>query len=117
MLEIVLNNVSKSYGNKIVLKNINFEVKTNDKIAIIGQNGCGKTTILKMIVKEENNSSGNIFINKNKKIGYLSQTPNESFSNCTINEVLYSSFKEINDIKKKMEKEELIMSRKDGKDL
>ena len=117
MLEIVLNNVSKSYGNKIVLKNINFEVKTNDKIAIIGQNGCGKTTILKMIVKEENNSSGNIFINKNKKIGYLSQTPNESFSNCTINEVLYSSFKEINDIKKKMEKEELIMSRTDGKDL
>ena len=45
MLEIVLNKISKNYGNKKILKNINFEIKTNEKVALIGQNGCGKTTI------------------------------------------------------------------------
>ena len=64
MLEIVLNKVSKNYGNKIVLKNINFEIKTKERVALIGQNGCGKTTIFKMILNEEKPTTGDIFIKK-----------------------------------------------------
>ena len=42
MIELGINKVSKQFGNKKVLKDISFEIKTNEKVALIGQNGCGK---------------------------------------------------------------------------
>lgn len=106
MLEIVLNKVSKNYGTKKVLNNVNFEIKTNEKVALIGQNGCGKSTILKMISKEENQNSGDIFIRKDAKVGLLKQIPDSELNNYYVKEILYNSFKNINIIKEKMDLEE-----------
>ena len=106
MLEIVLNNVSKSYGNKKILRSVNFEVKTNEKVALIGPNGCGKTTILRMIAKEENPSSGEVYIRKEAKVGILSQYPDSSLNEIEVKSILYSSFKALNLLKEKMDKEE-----------
>lgn len=117
MLEIVLNKVSKNYGNKIVLKNINFEIKTKERVALIGQNGCGKTTIFKMILKEEKPTTGDIFINKNSKIGFLSQYPDESLSDEIVKDIVYSSFTELNKLRDALEKEEQQMSKLSGKEL
>ena len=75
MIEIGLNKVEKSFGNKKVLKNISFEVKTNEKVALIGQNGSGKTTLLKLISKEDNPTSGEITIRKDASIAVLEQKP------------------------------------------
>ena len=49
MIEIELNNVKKNYGLKNVLDGVNFEVKTGERISLIGENGSGKSTILKII--------------------------------------------------------------------
>ena len=49
MIEIELNNVKKNFGLKNILNGINFEIKTGEKISIIGENGSGKSTILKII--------------------------------------------------------------------
>ena len=117
MLEIVLNKVSKNYGNKIVLKNINFEIKTKERVALIGQNGCGKTTIFKMILKEEKPTTGDIFINKNSKVGFLSQYPDESLSDEIVKDIIYSSFIELNKLRDALEKEEQQMSKLSGKEL
>ena len=106
MLEIVLNNVSKSYGNKKILKSVSFEVKTNEKIALIGPNGCGKTTILRMISKIENPTSGEIYTRKDAKIGILAQYPDESLSNLVVKDIILDSFKELNELKERLEKEE-----------
>ena len=95
MLEIVLNNINKSFGSKQVLKNINFEIKTNERVALIRQNGCGKTTILKMINKEDNPTSGDVFIRKGAKVEMLSQYPREYLNNYKVNDIIYDSFKEI----------------------
>ena len=95
MLEIVLNNINKSFGSKQVLKNINFEIKTNERVALIGPNGCGKTTILKMINKEDNPTSGDVFIRKGAKVEMLSQYPREYLNNYKVNDIIYDSFKEI----------------------
>ena len=84
MLEIVLNKISKNYGNKKILKNINFEIKTNEKVALIGQNGCGKTTIFKLILKEETPTSGNVFINKDSKINITISNGKKINSNIVI---------------------------------
>ena len=71
MIEISLNNVKKSFGFKNILDGLNIEVKTGDRISIIGENGCGKTTILNIINSIEGIDSGTIAIRKGAKIGYI----------------------------------------------
>jgi len=106
MLEIVLNNVSKSYGNKKILKDVSFEVKTNEKVALIGSNGCGKTTILRMISREENPTTGEVYTRKDAKIGIISQYPNEELNDKNVKSILYSAFNELNKLKERLDQEE-----------
>lgn len=65
---------SKSFGAQEVFSNVTFEVKDQEKIAIVGRNGCGKTTLLRVIASEERLDQGEIHKDKNITIGYLSQT-------------------------------------------
>lgn len=55
MIEIGINKVNKNYGFKNMLKDISFEIKTNERVSLIGPNGSDKTTILKIISSIENN--------------------------------------------------------------
>lgn len=114
MLEIVLNNVNKSFGNKQVLKNVNFEIKTNEKVALIGPNGCGKTTILKMINKEENPTSGDIFIRRDAKVEMLTQYPREYLNEFIVKDIIYDSFKEIQEMNNKLKELENEMNTAEG---
>ena len=114
MLEIVLNNVNKSFGNKQVLKNVNFEIKTNEKVALIGPNGCGKTTILKMINKEENPTSGDIFIRRDAKVEMLTQYPREYLNEFIVKDIIYDSFKEIKEMNNKLQELEKEMNTAEG---
>ena len=59
MIEISLSNIQKTFGYNNILKNINFDIKTGDKVSLIGENGCGKTTILELIIGNEVIDSGN----------------------------------------------------------
>ena len=117
MLEIVLNKLSKSFGNKQLLKNINFEIKTNERVALIGQNGCGKTTILKMIAKEDNPTSGDIFIRKDARVGILTQQPDSRLNDYIVKDILYNSFSNINKLKEKLDNEEQKMYTTTDKEL
>ena len=106
MLEIVLNNVSKNFGNKKILRSVSFEVKTNERVALIGPNGCGKTTILRMISKEENPTSGEVYTRKDAKIGILSQYPETDLNKQIVKSILYSSFEKLNELKERLDQEE-----------
>ncbi len=106
MLEIVCNKVNKNFGNKEVLKDINFEIKTNEKIALIGQNGCGKTTLLKLIAKNDTPTSGDIFVRKDASIGILTQQPNNEWNEQLVKDIIYSSLTDINILKEKLKQEE-----------
>ena len=68
-----IENLSFSYGSRKILSNINFNVYAGQKIAVIGKNGAGKTTILKLINGELTPSSGNIIKGSNINIGYYRQ--------------------------------------------
>lgn len=72
--------VTKSFGPKELLKNISMQIDDNDRIGLVGPNGCGKTTFLKMITGDDVPDSGELVI-KTNKIVYLSQFP--SFDNDT----------------------------------
>ena len=60
-----VKNLTKKYGKKIVLDNINFDVKNGEFLSILGPSGCGKTTLLKLLIGIEKVSSGNIIKNDN----------------------------------------------------
>ncbi|WP_034438931.1 ribosomal protection-like ABC-F family protein [Clostridium ihumii] len=65
-------NISKSFNGKVLFKNSSFYIKRGEKIALIGKNGCGKTTLIKAILREIQ-VDGEINLNPNAKIGYMSQ--------------------------------------------
>ncbi|MDP3441255.1 MAG: ATP-binding cassette domain-containing protein, partial [Ignavibacteria bacterium] len=72
-MTLQLSRASKSFGADEIFENINFEIKPNDKIAIIGRNGCGKTTLLKILAQELELNSGDIFKPRDLTVGYLAQ--------------------------------------------
>lgn len=110
MIEITLKDISKNYGFNNVLENVNFDIKTNEKVALLGSNGCGKSTILKLITKEEVQTSGSVFIKNGAKLGVLKQIPDSKYDEVIVNDILYDSFKELNEIKSKMDKLESDLS-------
>lgn len=67
------NHISKSYGVETILNDCSFFINDNEKAAIVGNNGAGKSTIMKIIMGELSPDEGNVIIGKDKTIGYLAQ--------------------------------------------
>ena len=72
---IDFKNVSFNYTDKDILSNVNFTLTDKDLVGLVGTNGTGKSTILKLIVGLENVKSGEIIKSGNMIISYLSQDP------------------------------------------
>lgn len=72
---ISVENLSKSYGEKSLINNISFSINEGDKIGIIGINGTGKSTLLKIIAGIESYDNGNIITKNNMVVEYLPQNP------------------------------------------
>lgn len=70
---LACHNISKSFGDRIIVKNGSFHIEEKEKAALVGVNGAGKSTILKMIINEEPADKGDIVLAKGKTIGYLAQ--------------------------------------------
>lgn len=69
-----INKGSKSYGAATIFQDIQFEIRDHEKIAVVGRNGCGKTTLMRIIAQEEELDSGTIHKENGIRIGYLAQT-------------------------------------------
>ena len=70
---ISINNLTVAYGGFTLLNEINFHISENDKIGLVGKNGAGKSTILKLICGLQNPTSGKVAVPSGVKIGYLPQ--------------------------------------------
>ncbi len=104
MLEISLNKINKNYGFNKVLNDLSFDIKTGEKIAIIGSNGCGKTTLLRIVMGLESSDSGNVSIRKGSTIGYLCQIPPKEDDSVTANDVYLRGVKELIELENKINK-------------
>lgn len=115
---IQFNNVYKQYTGEYILKNVTFSINDGDKIGMIGLNGAGKSSIIKIILGQENhdgsieniNEKGNVFVNPNMKIGYLSQIHKFDSENNSVYEELLSVFDEQRNILHNIEKISLRMA-------
>ncbi len=73
MIVLSCNNVSKTYVAENIIENISFTVNDNEKVGLIGLNGAGKTTLFNILTKNLEPDSGEIYVAKSKKLGYLKQ--------------------------------------------
>ena len=81
------NHISKSYGVDTILDDCSFFINDNEKAAIVGNNGAGKSTIMKILIGELSADNGNVTIGKDKTIGYLAQYQDLSSTNSIYEEV------------------------------
>ena len=72
---ISIEELNKAFSEKLICENSSFGIFENEKIGLVGINGCGKTTLLKLLVGIEPADSGNITFRKGIRVGYLSQIP------------------------------------------
>ena len=73
MILLQLNDISKSFDGEDIFTDVNFEVKTGERIGVVGRNGAGKSTLMKIIAGVENYDSGRISKIKNLTMSYLTQ--------------------------------------------
>ncbi|XMB72661.1 ABC-F family ATP-binding cassette domain-containing protein [Mycoplasmatota bacterium WC30] len=96
-----INNLKKSFGGNVLFDNLSLEINPKDKVALIGRNGVGKSTLIKLILNEIAPDSGDIFIFRQAKIGYLSQDIIKSLDNTMYEECL-SVFQNLVDLEGKL---------------
>src|SRR5690606_13584323 len=85
-----VENISKSYGERVLFDNLSFGINKDQKIAFVAKNGTGKTSILKIITGEDTPDSGQIVMRKEIKMEFLSQEPKLN-PELTIEESILSS--------------------------
>ena len=94
MLLAALQQVEKFYGDQTVLKDANLEVRGGSRIALIGRNGSGKSTMLRLLMRQESPDSGKVYLREGVTIAMLEQDPSfEEFT--TITELADKAFVEI----------------------
>lgn len=83
-LVIEAKNISKAYGNKVLIDNLSFKIPKGAIVGIIGPNGAGKTTLFKMITGQEKPDSGEIKLGDTVDLGYVNQTRDELNADKTV---------------------------------
>lgn len=85
-----VENISKAFGERVILENISFGINKDQKIAFIAKNGTGKTTLLNIIAGKDQPDSGQVVFRKGIHIGFLSQNP--SFNEeLTVEETIFAT--------------------------
>ncbi|MBQ8910562.1 MAG: ABC-F family ATP-binding cassette domain-containing protein [Oscillospiraceae bacterium] len=92
MIDIAVHNLTKFFViGENLLEGLSFEVQEGECVAILGRNGCGKTTLFKILTGEMDYDDGEIYVNPNKKLGLISQIP-QFPEGWTVEEVLRSAY-------------------------
>ena len=110
MVDISVKNLKKFFViGENLLQDLSFDIQEGERVAILGRNGCGKTTLFKILTGEMDYDGGEVYVNPNKKLGLISQIPRFP-AGYTVEDVLRSAFTELTNAKRKMEALEQAMA-------
>ena len=111
-----VNNIDKTFVDNHILKDVSFHLNENDKAALIGVNGCGKTTLLKIIMGLEHADNGEVTMSKDLSVGYLPQNAVLD-SDRTVYEEVLSTKQDMVEMEASLEKLQKAMEVSSGKEL
>ena len=100
---ISINNLTVAYGGFTLLNEINFHISESDKIGLVGKNGAGKSTILKLICGLQNPTSGKVAVPNGVKIGYLPQIMEHHRGKSVIDEAM-TAFADMHELEAELER-------------
>lgn len=109
MLDVELSNVTLNYGFKNILDGATFQVNSGDKVAIVGDNGTGKTSIFNLIYGSEKPTSGIVSKRKDATVGFLTQIAPEVTGNISVRDFLRTAYGNISGLQERMHQLEAIM--------
>ena len=102
MIDIQVKNLTKFFViGENLLEDLSFEVQEGERVAILGRNGCGKTTLFNILTGQMDYDSGEVFVNPHKRMGLISQIPNFPVA-YTVENVLRSAYQILTKTKEKM---------------
>ncbi len=116
MIILQANKIERSFAGEVLFDNISLQVDERDRIALVGKNGAGKSTFLKILVGEEEPTSGEINKKRDLSISYLAQDSRFESSNTIYDEMLHV-FDDLRKTEKTLRQMELEMGEKTGADL
>ena len=88
MIALNCDNLSLAFGIDVLFEKVSFSLQDGDKLGIVGVNGAGKSTLMKMIAGEVSSDTGNVYIARDKTLGYLSQNPDFESDNTVLGEMM-----------------------------
>ncbi len=103
MVDIIVKNLTKFFViGENLLQDLSFEIQEGECVAILGRNGCGKTTLFNILTGQMDFDEGEVYVNPNKKLGLISQIPRFPLG-FTVEDVLRSAYADLMRIRQKME--------------
>lgn len=110
MVDIQVRNLTKFFViGENLLDNLSFEIQEGERVAILGRNGCGKTTLFNILTGQMDYDSGEIYVNPNKRLGLISQIPKFP-AGYTVEDVLRTAYSGLMKVKARMERLEADMA-------
>ncbi len=110
MVDIQVKNLTKFFViGENLLDGLSFEIQEGECVAILGRNGCGKTTLFNILTGQMDYDDGEVYVNPNKRLGLISQIPNFP-DGYTVEDVLRSAYAQLMACKRKMERLEREMA-------
>ena len=103
MIDIQVKNLTKFFViGENLLEDLSFDIQEGERVAILGRNGCGKTTLFNILTGQMDYDDGEVYVNPNKRLGLISQIP-QFPAGFTVEDVLRSAYMDILNIQKKMQ--------------
>ena len=102
MADITIQNLTKYYGDRLILSNISFDIQPGEKVAILGPNGAGKTTLLHIIAGRLPYDNGHVSIGADRTVGVIDQIPHYDAS-ATVEDVLHTAFSHAQAVRAEMD--------------